>query len=63
MLNHTTILVLGAGQLGMAMLRALAPRARQAGDVSLSVLLRPSSAASDDLARPVSYTHLRAHET
>ncbi|CAB3881955.1 aromatic alcohol reductase [Achromobacter deleyi] len=60
MLNHTTILVLGAGQLGMAMLRALAPRARQAGDVSLSVLLRPSSAASDDPARQQDLAELRA---
>lgn len=51
MLNNKTILVLGAGQLGMAVLRALASHVESGADVSLSVLLRPSAVASVDQAK------------
>ncbi|MCD0503396.1 aromatic alcohol reductase [Bordetella petrii] len=48
-MNHNhSVLVLGAGQLGMAVLRHLAPRI---GGGSLSVLLRPSAIASADAAK------------
>ncbi len=60
MLNQSAILVLGAGQLGMAVLRHLAPRAGQAGNGSLSVLLRPSSIASRDPAKQQELAELRA---
>ncbi|MBI0326825.1 aromatic alcohol reductase [Burkholderia plantarii] len=60
MTNQETILVLGAGELGMAMVRGLARRARAAGRVSISVLLRPSTLASDDPARRRDIAELRA---
>lgn len=41
--DSTTILVLGAGELGMAVLRNLAGRAKQSPGTTVSVLLRPSS--------------------
>jgi len=41
--ESTTILVLGAGELGMAVLRNLASRAKQSPGTTVSVLLRPSS--------------------
>ena len=41
------ILVLGAGELGMPVLRSLAQRAKAEDGVSISVLLRPSAAASN----------------
>ena len=47
-MNQASTLVLGAGELGMAVLRGLASqRARDAGD-RLAVLLRPSSIHADD---------------
>ena len=48
MLNHNAILVLGAGQLGMSVLRHLAPYAERVPGVAVSVLLRPSSSSSAD---------------
>lgn len=45
------ILVLGAGELGMAVLRAVAHRARRSGDVTVSVLLRPAAIVSEDPAK------------
>lgn len=51
MSNNNGILVLGAGQLGMAVLRHLAPRINRNDGASLSVLLRPSAIASADPAK------------
>lgn len=51
MAEKTSILVLGAGELGMAVLRSLAKRARQRPGVDLTVLLRPSMIASHDPAK------------
>ena len=48
MIPTPSVLVLGAGQLGMAVLRNLAPRM---GKGQLSVLLRPSTLASDNPAK------------
>jgi len=45
-MNNSSILVLGAGELGMAVLRSLAQLAPSA-DTTLTVLLRPSTLASD----------------
>jgi hypothetical protein len=60
MSNDTTILVLGAGELGMAVLRSLSRRARHADNVSIAVLLRPSAIASDNPARQKDVAELRA---
>ncbi len=46
--DSTTILVLGAGELGMAVLRSLAGRAKHSPGTTVSVLLRPSSIDSAD---------------
>lgn len=56
MTHPTATLVLGAGQLGMAMLRHLA----RAGGGSLSVLLRPSTQACADPAKQQGLAELRA---
>lgn len=47
MSNGKSILVLGAGELGMAMLRALARRTEVEADLAITVLLRPSTIASN----------------
>ncbi len=60
MLNDNAILVLGAGQLGMAVLRHLAPHAKRAAHVSLSVLLRPSTVTSTDTAKQQDLADLNA---
>lgn len=57
MSNPDATLVLGAGQLGLAMLRGLAPHAA-AGD--LAVLLRPSSLRTDDPRKQRDLATLRA---
>lgn len=57
MSNPDAILVLGAGQLGLAMLRGLAPHA--APD-TLAVLLRPSSLRTDDPQKQRDLATLRA---
>ena len=54
------ILVLGAGELGMPVLRALARRAAAADDVSVSVLLRPSTIATREPGKRVDVDELRA---
>jgi len=59
MSNDNAILVLGAGELGMAVLRNLARRATHAAGVSIAVLLRPSATASDDMAKRKGLAELR----
>ena len=60
-MSHTqSILVLGAGELGMAVLRSLARRAASTPGVSLAVLLRPSTLQSSDAARQKEVAELRA---
>lgn len=56
MIQHNAILVLGAGQLGMAVLRNLAPRVVKS---QLSVLLRASTVASNDPAKRRDLAELR----
>lgn len=46
--NNVSILVLGAGELGMAVLRSLAKHVSQFSSTTLTVLLRPSTLTSDD---------------
>jgi hypothetical protein len=53
------ILVLGAGELGMAVLRGLSRQASSAS-LSIGVFLRPQTAASTDPAKQESLTELRA---
>src|SRR5690606_21018303 len=48
MAENKSILVLGAGELGMAVLRNLASRANPSNGATVSVLLRPSSIDSTD---------------
>ncbi|WYX09123.1 NmrA family NAD(P)-binding protein [Achromobacter xylosoxidans] len=57
MSNPDATLVLGAGQLGLAMLRGLAPRAAPG---TLAVLLRPSSLRTDDPQKQRDLATLRA---
>ncbi|WP_454827268.1 aromatic alcohol reductase [Paraburkholderia xenovorans] len=60
-MSHTqSILVLGAGELGMAVLRNLARRAASVPGVSVAVLLRPSTLQSHDAARQKDLAELRA---
>ncbi|MFM0168028.1 aromatic alcohol reductase [Paraburkholderia sediminicola] len=60
-MSHTqSILVLGAGELGMAVLRSLARRAASAPGVSVAVLLRPSTLQSSDAAKQKEVAELRA---
>jgi hypothetical protein len=49
--DKTSILVLGAGELGMAILRSLSRRAGRRPGAELTVLLRPSTIASRDPAK------------
>ncbi|MGW9063508.1 aromatic alcohol reductase [Achromobacter animicus] len=56
MIQHNAILVLGAGQLGMAVLRNLAPRVVKG---QLSVLLRASTVASNDPTKQRDLAELR----
>lgn len=60
MLNHNAILVLGAGQLGMSVLRHLAPYPERVPGVAVSVLLRPSSSSSADAAKQQKLADLSA---
>ncbi len=46
-MNNNSIVVLGAGELGMAVLRNLAQRVADSG-TTLTVLLRPATIASND---------------
>jgi NmrA-like family len=60
MSNKNSILVLGAGELGMAMLRTLARHAELKADVSIAVLLRPSTIASSDPEKTRDVAKLRS---
>ncbi|WP_144140604.1 aromatic alcohol reductase [Paraburkholderia sp. BCC1884] len=60
MSHSQSILVLGAGELGMAMMRSLARRAAAAPQVSIAVLLRPATLHSGDPARRKDIDELRA---
>ncbi|MDR5814122.1 aromatic alcohol reductase [Caballeronia sp. LZ033] len=59
MSNDNSILVLGAGELGMAMLRSLSGQIGHADNVSLAVLLRPSTIASDNPGKQKDLAELR----
>ena len=59
MSKENSILVLGAGELGMAMLRTLARRAALKADMSIAVLLRPSTIASSDPEKSKDVAELR----
>lgn len=58
--NDNAILVLGAGELGMAVLRHLARRAAPVDGPSIAVLLRASTIASRDPAKRQDVAELRA---
>lgn len=60
MSHPQSILVLGAGELGMAVLRSLARRAAVKPGVSVAVLLRPSALDSNDPAKRKDLAELRA---
>lgn len=59
-MSNTSFLVLGAGELGMAVLRALAPRAASSPDTTVTVLLRPSTIDSDDPDKQRDLAELRS---
>jgi saccharopine dehydrogenase-like NADP-dependent oxidoreductase len=58
--NNTQILVLGAGELGMAVLRNLARRAALFPGTTLTVLLRPSTITSHDPSKQRDITELHS---
>ncbi|MEI6002084.1 aromatic alcohol reductase [Paraburkholderia bengalensis] len=58
--HDTSILVLGAGELGMAVLRNLVRRVGKTSGVSISVLLRPSTLTSDSPGKQKDIAQLRA---
>ena len=60
MSHANSILVLGAGELGMAMLRSLARRAMPASGISIAALLRPSTIDSQDTAKQKDIAELRS---
>ena len=60
MSNNTSILVLGAGELGMAVLRSLARRAAMIPGTTLTVLLRPSTIRSEDPGKQRDITELQS---
>ncbi|ASL47333.1 Glutamyl-tRNA reductase [Burkholderia sp. AD24] len=60
MSHSQSILVLGAGELGMAVLRSLAHRAAVKTGVSVAALLRPSALDSNDPAKRKDVAELRA---
>ena len=60
MLDPISILVLGAGELGMPVLRGLSRQAAAVGGASVSVLLRPSAIASRDSAKRADVDELGA---
>ncbi len=57
--HETSILVLGAGELGMAVLRGLARRTASSLEVKLTVLLRPGADRSPDLRKQEEIAKLR----
>ncbi len=60
MLSNSSILVLGAGELGMAVLRGLAARRKDDQSSDLAVLLRPESIHSADSQRTSMIEELRS---
>jgi hypothetical protein len=60
MSHANSILVLGAGELGMAMLRSLARRATPASGISIAVLLRASTINSHNPAKQKDIAELRS---
>jgi hypothetical protein len=58
--HDKSILVLGAGELGMSVLRNLVRRVGKASDVSVSVLLRPSTLTSRSTQKQKDIAQLRA---
>ncbi|CAN7761536.1 aromatic alcohol reductase [Caballeronia sp. LjRoot34] len=60
MSQANSILVLGAGELGMAMLRSLAHRAPPGSGISIAALLRPSTIDSQALAKQKDIAELRS---
>lgn len=59
-MDSTSILVLGAGELGMAVLRQVAQRATQLPNAPVTVLLRPSALASEDPDKQQHLAELRS---
>ena len=59
-MNQTPILVLGAGELGMAVLRNLASHIVKFPGTTLTVLLRPSTISSADLSKRRDIDELRS---
>lgn len=59
-MSNTSFLVLGAGELGMSVLRALASRAASSPDTTVTVLLRPSTIDSDDPDKQRNLAELRS---
>ncbi|KZL67500.1 isoflavone reductase [Colletotrichum incanum] len=55
-----SVLVLGAGELGMSMLKSLAAHSLRPTDSSVSVLLRPSTIESPDAAKVELLAHVKA---
>ena len=59
-MNNTDILVLGAGELGMSVLRNLAKRAALSPGTTVTVLLRPSTIGSGDAGKRRDLAELRS---
>jgi hypothetical protein len=59
-MNDTQILVLGAGELGMAVLRSLAKHLALHSGTTLTVLLRPSTIASDSPSKQQDTAELKS---
>lgn len=59
-MNNTSILVLGAGELGMAVLRNLAKRVVSSSGTTVTVLLRPSSINPDAPGKQRDVAELRS---
>lgn len=59
-MNNTSILVLGAGELGMAVLRNLAKRVALHPGTTLTVLLRPSTITSHDPSKQRDLDEIRS---
>ena len=59
-MNNTSILVLGAGELGMAVLRRLAKRAARSSETTITVLLRSSSIHSAAPDKQLDIAELRS---
>jgi uncharacterized protein YbjT (DUF2867 family) len=60
MSDNTSILVLGAGELGMSLLRSLAGRAASSSGTTVAVLLRPSTITSSEPSKQKDVAELRS---